>query len=87
MLLRMPDGRDVFALSASHVAMDGVGMLRVARSITRAYRGEPDPDDPVDLETARDVRRRLQPGSAPVDALARAVQEGLGYLRIAAEGR
>lgn len=49
------DGGDRLLVSASHVAVDGVGALRIARSVCQAYRGEAVDEDPVDLAASRDV--------------------------------
>jgi NRPS condensation-like uncharacterized protein len=47
-----PD-RDRVMLSVCHVPCDGIGALRLATTLTSAYRGDPLPEDPVDLATAR----------------------------------
>ena len=47
-------GGDRVLICANHVAVDGVGGARFARSLCRAYRGE-DLADPVALTTARDA--------------------------------
>ncbi|MGH3547482.1 MAG: condensation domain-containing protein [Pseudonocardiaceae bacterium] len=59
-LARRPGG-DLVLLSASHVVADGVGALRLMQTIFRAYRGEPDPPDPLPLEQARDLGSFLAP--------------------------
>jgi NRPS condensation-like uncharacterized protein len=59
-LARRPGG-DLVLLSASHIVADGVGALRLMQSIARAYRGEPDPPDPVPLAQARDLDAVLAP--------------------------
>jgi NRPS condensation-like uncharacterized protein len=59
-LARRPGG-DLVLLSASHIVADGVGALRLMRSIVRAYRGEPDPPDPLPLAEARDLGWFLAP--------------------------
>lgn len=48
-------------LCASHLIADGVGAVRLMQTITRAYRGEPDPPDPVPLAAARDLDTLLVP--------------------------
>lgn len=53
LLLREHDAVDRFLLSVSHVAFDGVGALRLLRSISRAYTGDDDPLPAVDPEQAR----------------------------------
>jgi NRPS condensation-like uncharacterized protein len=59
-LARRPGG-DLVLLSASHMIADGVGSLRLMQTIVRAYRGEPDPPDPVPLRKARDLHIVLAP--------------------------
>lgn len=54
-------GGDLVLLSTSHIVADGVGALRLMQTIVRAYRGEPDPPDPVPLSTARDLGAFLAP--------------------------
>jgi NRPS condensation-like uncharacterized protein len=61
-LARRPEG-DLVLLSASHVVADGVGCVRLMQTIARAYRGQPDPPDPVPLAEARDVASFLAPKS------------------------
>jgi NRPS condensation-like uncharacterized protein len=61
-LARRPGG-DLVLLSASHIVADGVGSLRLMQSIARAYRGEPDPPDPLALAEARDLSSFLAPKS------------------------
>lgn len=61
-----PDGGpagDGLLVCASHVPVDGVGTLRLVRSICRAYRGEPIEPDPVDVETSRSVLDEARPSS------------------------
>ncbi len=59
-LARRPGG-DLVLLSASHIVADGVGALRLMQTIVRAYRGEPDPPDPLPLAEARDLGSFLAP--------------------------
>ncbi|MGH3671084.1 MAG: condensation domain-containing protein [Pseudonocardiaceae bacterium] len=59
-LARRPAG-DLLLLCASHIVADGVGALRLMQTITRAYRGEPDPPDPLPLSIARDLGSFLAP--------------------------
>ncbi|MDQ4091871.1 MAG: condensation domain-containing protein [Actinomycetota bacterium] len=59
-LARRPSG-DLVLLSASHIVADGVGALRLMQTITRTYRGEPDPPDPLPLDQARDLGPCLAP--------------------------
>lgn len=54
---------DQILLNTSHLVADGVGALRLMQSIARAYRGEPDPPDPVALDEARDLGAGLAPKS------------------------
>ncbi|MGH3870382.1 MAG: condensation domain-containing protein [Pseudonocardiaceae bacterium] len=59
-LARRPEG-DLVLLSASHIVADGVGAIRLMQTITRAYRGKPDPPDPLPLAQARDLGSFLAP--------------------------
>lgn len=61
-LARRPGG-DLVMLSVSHLIADGVGALRLMQTIARAYRGEPDPPDPLPLGEARDLGSFLAPKS------------------------
>jgi NRPS condensation-like uncharacterized protein len=54
LLARNPDG-DVVMLNVNHAAMDGYGVLRLLRSIARAYSGEDDPIPPLNFEETRHV--------------------------------
>jgi NRPS condensation-like uncharacterized protein len=56
-------GGDLVLLSASHIVADGVGVVRLMQTIARAYRGEPDPPDPLPLGQARDLGSFLAPKS------------------------
>lgn len=60
-VLAQRPGGDLVLLSASHIVADGVGALRLMQTIVRAYRGEPDPPDPVPLAQARDLGSFLSP--------------------------
>lgn len=62
-LARRPGG-DLVLLCASHLIADGVGTVRLMQTITRAYRGEPDPPDPLPLAEARDLGTLLAPKTA-----------------------
>jgi NRPS condensation-like uncharacterized protein len=53
-LARHPDG-DLVMLNVNHAAMDGYGVLRLLRSIARAYSGEDDPIPALDFEQTRHV--------------------------------
>jgi NRPS condensation-like uncharacterized protein len=59
-LARRPGG-DLLLLAVSHIVADGVGALRLMQTISRAYRDEPDPPDPVPLAQARDLGAFLAP--------------------------
>ncbi|HYZ36948.1 MAG TPA: condensation domain-containing protein [Pseudonocardiaceae bacterium] len=59
-LARRPRG-DLVLLSISHLVADGVGAVRLLQTIARAYRGEPDPPDPLPLAEARDLGSFLAP--------------------------
>jgi NRPS condensation-like uncharacterized protein len=57
------DGGDRLLLSVSHVPADGIGTLRLLRSICRAYReGEAEPES-VDFETTRTALEDIRPDS------------------------
>jgi len=57
-LARNPHG-DIVMLNVNHAAFDGLGALRLCRSIARAYRDAPDPEPAVSLGVARDVKAVL----------------------------
>ncbi|MGH4012362.1 MAG: hypothetical protein ACRDSL_00165 [Pseudonocardiaceae bacterium] len=59
-LARRPSG-DLVMMCASHLIADGVGAVRLMQTITRAYRDEPDPADPLPLAEARDLDSFLVP--------------------------
>lgn len=75
-LVRRPGG-DSLLLSANHVATDGMGTMRLMRSIVRAYADAPDPVMPIDPVADRDVKRIAGPTSA-LDRLSRLVGYGGG---------
>jgi NRPS condensation-like uncharacterized protein len=77
-LARRPGG-DLVLLSVSHIVADGVGALRLMQTIARAYRGEPDPPDPLPLAQARDLSSFLAPQTRS-EKLARQM-EGLRRIR------
>lgn len=77
-LVRRPTG-DLMMMSVSHVMADGVGTMRILHSITRAYRGVEDPEDPVSLDEARDLYRTLEP-TEPGER-SRRRKDNLGMLR------
>ena len=51
---RRPNG-DLVQINTAHAAVDGIGMLRLLRSITDAYRGKVEAPPPLPLEEARDL--------------------------------
>jgi NRPS condensation-like uncharacterized protein len=51
---RFPD-HDVVMFDVNHVPLDGMATVRFANSVAAAYRGVPDPDDPLPLDRARDL--------------------------------
>lgn len=57
-LVRTPDG-DVVMMNVNHAATDGVGALRLLRSVGRAYAGEPDPLPEFDFLAERTFAGRL----------------------------
>lgn len=63
-LCRNPGG-DVLMVNANHAAMDGFGVLRLVRSVARAYAQEPDPVPDVDPLEARDMHALVGAGDAP----------------------
>ena len=71
---RRPHG-DLVQIKAAHAAIDGIGLWRLGRSITDAYRGKPEPPSPLPLEEARDLKRQLRPKSFSERA-ARALEGG-----------
>lgn len=71
--------RDHVMLSACHVPCDGVGALRLARTVTRAYRDEPLTPQPVDVETARSAIDDARPDGA--GGRLRQLANAAGHLR------
>ena len=71
---RRPHG-DLVQINAAHAAIDGIGMLRLLRSITDAYRGKAEAPPPLPLEEARDLKRHLRPKSFS-ELAARALEGG-----------
>lgn len=55
---RAPAG-DIVMLNVNHAAMDGFGVLRLLRSVARAYTGEDDPLPALDFNQVRDLPKRL----------------------------
>lgn len=53
------DHADRVLLSVNHTAADGIGTLRLAQSIARAYAGDEDPPAPVDPIAVRDLAATL----------------------------
>jgi NRPS condensation-like uncharacterized protein len=70
-LLAHVPGGDALLLNVNHAAADGIGTLRLMRSILRAYAGEDDPAPPVDPLAVRDVKG-LAGAASPADGLVRA---------------
>ncbi|MFH1434123.1 MAG: hypothetical protein ABIJ56_00265 [Pseudomonadota bacterium] len=62
-LARCPDG-DRLLFIFSHVAGDGIGSLRVLRSVAAAYAGRQDPVPRLDLAGVRDLPKQLAAGTA-----------------------
>ena len=56
---RRPHG-DLVQINTAHAAVDGIGMLRLLRSITDAYRGKAEAPPPLPLEEARDLKKQLR---------------------------
>ena len=71
---------DTLLLAASHVATDGMGAMRLLRSIVRAYAGVADPVAPVDPEIGRDLVSLASPGTM-VDHVERIVGVGTSLRR------
>jgi NRPS condensation-like uncharacterized protein len=63
-LLAHVPGGDVILLNVNHAAVDGVGAVRLMRSILLAYAGEDDPVPAVDPLAVRDVRSLAGAASA-----------------------
>ena len=63
LLAHVPDG-DALLLNLNHAAADGIGAVRLMRSILRAYAGEDDPVPAIDPLAVRDVRDLAGPASA-----------------------
>ena len=53
-IARTPE-QDTLITTLSHAFCDGLGMIRLLRSVGRAYRGEPDASPAVDIATAHAV--------------------------------
>ncbi|MGH3924177.1 MAG: hypothetical protein ACRDTT_15155, partial [Pseudonocardiaceae bacterium] len=90
-LVRHPGG-DVVTLNVSHAAADGIGSLRILRSIARAYAGQADPVPDVDPLSVRDPAAFLSrvDSKCPVGrglTLLRELRETVGaWTRVAPEG-
>jgi NRPS condensation-like uncharacterized protein len=63
-LLAHVPGGDALLLNINHAAVDGIGAVRLMRSILRAYAGHHDPMPPVDPLAVRDVRTLAGAASA-----------------------
>ena len=78
---RRPHG-DLVQINTAHAAVDGIGMLRLLRSITDAYRGKAEAPPPLPLEEARDLKKQL--GSESYSEFAGRALEGGRKLKDAA---
>jgi hypothetical protein len=78
---RRPHG-DLVQINTAHAAVDGIGMLRLLRSITDAYRGKAEAPPPLPLEEARDLKKQL--GSETYSEFADRALEGGRKLKDAA---
>jgi NRPS condensation-like uncharacterized protein len=91
LLAHVPDG-DAILINVNHAAADGIGAVRLMRSILRAYAHEEDPDPPVDPLAVRDVRGLAGAASAAermvrARALARhALTQAVPVTRVAGDG-
>jgi NRPS condensation-like uncharacterized protein len=91
LLAHVPDG-DALLLNVNHAAADGVGALRLMRSILHAYAQEDDPAPPVDPLAVRDVAQLAGSASAAegitrARALARhALRQAVPATRLARDG-
>jgi NRPS condensation-like uncharacterized protein len=63
-LLAHVPGGDALLLNINHAAVDGIGAVRLMRSILRAYAGEDDPVPDLDPLAVRDVRSLAGAASA-----------------------
>jgi NRPS condensation-like uncharacterized protein len=85
-------GGDAILLNVNHAAADGIGAVRLMRSILLAYAGEEDPVPTVDPLAVRDVRALAGASSAAegmirARALARsALQRSVPATRVARDG-
>ena len=70
LLAHVPEG-DAILLNINHAAADGVGAVRLMRSILRAYANDADPAPEIDMLAARDVRA-LAGAASPADRFVRA---------------
>jgi NRPS condensation-like uncharacterized protein len=91
LLAHVPDG-DALLLNLNHAAIDGIGAVRLMRSILRAYAGEEDPIPAVDPLAVRDVRT-LAGAVTPADRLVRAralvlhaLRQSVPVARVARDG-
>jgi NRPS condensation-like uncharacterized protein len=77
-LARHPAG-DVLMLNLNHAAADGVGALRVLRSVASAYDGHAEPGATLDFLATRELP--VRPASAPRTGLAQARKKAVERLR------
>lgn len=70
LLAHVPEG-DAIMLNINHAAADGVGAIRLMRSVLRAYARHPDPAPEIDPLAARDVRA-LAGAASPAERFVRA---------------
>jgi NRPS condensation-like uncharacterized protein len=91
-LLAHVPGGDAILLNLNHAAVDGIGAVRLMRSILRAYAGEDDPLPAVDPLAVRDVRTLAGAASGAqritrIRALARhALRQTIPVARVARDG-
>ena len=57
------EGGDLLMVAVSHAAADGVGAVRIARSVCQAYRGETPDGDTLPLEESRAALDDIRPSS------------------------
>ena len=76
------DGGDRLTMSISHLASDGIGAMRLLRSIARAYAGEAEPPERVDPLKARSLEHHFaRPGTSEWLSRMRIAQKALDAWR------